>query len=926
MHEVAQQTDYQVSLTVRDPEEVQNGRLPAWLSSWFAKASGPSTHDWQSPIYTVTPYDPPEVESIRSTLTYPEYTSLPDATVEGPYIKGLAGSKATIRVRSNLALNEARLIDDNDQSWPAQIVDGEDGAASQVAEFQLDLNQDWSMRLELVDKAGHPNIEPPLIVVRTSPDAVPTIRVARPGADWSVHPVAEIVLEAEAEDDYGLRDFSWEYRINGGPPVTETLFTATSGDSAVMNHKATKVVALEDLNLTVGDSIYYRFIGEDARAGLNSADAHATEGKGYSQPFFLAIRPFDGTFYKGDPMAGGGGVPMPTERQVIVATMRFADEQRGMDAAKRQERSGDISRTQREVRLHTERLRGRLQGATDVPDLPVRLDHLDQAIAAMADAERFLDQVEPDEALPHENAALNHQMAALAGLPQFANWMQDGAPSPYPPDPETDLAGQRVDFEKDKYELFEPSKSSALDKALVEALEKVRALAQRQKEFLETIRREREEQGPGAGSGSASSQSASQAQSVPPGQRLEDMLRQAKESRRELERLRDAMDEIENLDDETLNSLREALDRTAQELAKLDEALGKKDFDRAEGANQRAVQELNDLQLALEDARGANAEEQLRRLALQIDRLIEAQSALQQATAGLTQSASSQTGQRSTLSEQQQQLGNQTGQAAQAMASGSGGGGNGRTSQEPVRQGLEEAAQWMQQAADNIEAGRDAEARQGQEAIVRQLVALRETMDEFIENMKDSQDSKLAEALETVQRLQEALSPQEGVEYKDRVYLPDLQSGPLITEAPEGGEDTPQDLYNPDAVAPDRFRNPPRTIGTGLAQLADLVANDPQLLQAIEKIQGYLQGPPSGGGSGFGDPGMIQTYREIRAALEDFEELLLERLEVSDQVQRLQQTAPDDLPAKYRDMAAKYFEALSNGPQTSKTNADTERP
>jgi hypothetical protein len=44
--------------------------------------------------------------------------------------------------------------------------------------------------------------------------------------------------------------------------------------------------------------------------------------------------------------------------------------------------------------------------------------------------------------------------------------------------------------------------------------------------------------------------------------------------------------------------------------------------------------------------------------------------------------------------------------------------------------------------------------------------------------------------------------------------------------------------------------------------------------------------------------------------LDELEELLLDRLQLDDQAQRLQQTPADALPARFREMASKYFEAL----------------
>lgn len=45
------------------------------------------------------------------------------------------------------------------------------------------------------------------MVVHARKDEPPTVTVKRPGADWSVHPVAEITFDAAAEDDFGVVRF-----------------------------------------------------------------------------------------------------------------------------------------------------------------------------------------------------------------------------------------------------------------------------------------------------------------------------------------------------------------------------------------------------------------------------------------------------------------------------------------------------------------------------------------------------------------------------------------------------------------------------------------------------------------------------------------------------------------------------------------------
>jgi hypothetical protein len=901
----------------------------------------------KSPTYKIEPYDPPNVESLDSTVTPPAYTRLPEEEIQGAYIAGLENSRVTLRARSDRALSSARLAGGEGRTLEARIVEAEDTGKPQVAEFQFEISQGEELRLEVVDKAGHRNLDPPMIVVSARKDDPPSIRMKRPGADWAVHRLAEVELEVEAADDYGLKEALWTYRINGGSATTETLFAdrdeggGTPEGKPVRKQNLRRFFPLEDVriedrlssagerSLEAGDSIYYRFIARDGQP-------NAAKGTAISQPFFLTIRPFEQVFYKGGAIPPGpaDAPPPPTQRQVIVATTRLADRLEAEKAGRPQPQtvgealdlpetenekmSQDIARAQRQVRTGTERLKQQIQASPDVPDLQERVAHLDDAMIDMKQAENHLEIVRPHEALPFENSALRHLTAALAGLPKFVNWMTGGMTSPFPPDPMTSLSGQRVEVREDRYELFDAPKSSEkLDKDLIEALERVRALARRQKEFQETIRREQSQRGPGGGTGggdpeTSPSTPADQADGVgemtdssgaPPGVRLEKMREDAEESRRRLERLREEIEGIEGLtdpaglDDETIRKLRESIETAARELGRLGEALPKPDLEEAQAANARALEELLDLELDLEKARAQNAQARTRDLAARLNDLIGRQGALLDATKGLGQKPPGEqqadgAGEeaRKGLRQDQSRLGTDAKQTAQAFNAPDADDQDGDLEAlREVGREVGQAADWMEQAAANIEQARDLEAIRGQEATLKQLENARDALDRYMAGRANDPLSRLQQALESVRDFKETMQARES----------------------QRESEAPDDLPQADSSVPRRLTRPARLVRVEIQNLRNLLEGDPQLLLLVDALARTANGLPDR--PLYEAPETIGVIGQIVATLEQLEEALVEKMRLLDQKQRLEQTPRDELPSPFRDMAARYFEALSEG-------------
>lgn len=86
----------------------------------------------------------------------------------------------------------------------------------------------------------------------------------------------------------------------------------------------------------------------------------------------------------------------------------------------------------------------------------------------------------------------------------------------------------------------------------------------------------------------------------------------------------------------------------------------------------------------------------------------------------------------------------------------------------------------------------------------------------------------------------------------------------------------------------------------------------PEMEPFIARMQSIAQAPDT-----------RERRVEMVQTLAALEELLMKKLELLDQMQRLEQTPDEELSPGFRDMAEKYFELLS---KTSKKSADTAQP
>src|SRR5204863_6241397 len=82
-----------------------------------------------------------------------------------------------------------------------------------------------SYELQLVDAEGRTNKLPAQFVVEALKNRVPEIKIQSPRGDQKVSPLQEVTFNAEAWDDFGLRDYGLSYSVGGAEPKSRSLAT-----------------------------------------------------------------------------------------------------------------------------------------------------------------------------------------------------------------------------------------------------------------------------------------------------------------------------------------------------------------------------------------------------------------------------------------------------------------------------------------------------------------------------------------------------------------------------------------------------------------------------------------------------------------------------------------------------------------------------
>jgi hypothetical protein len=456
-------------------------------------------------------------------------------------------------------------------------------------------------------------------------DEPPQVEFARPGRDWNASSVEEVTARIRAEDDFGIDSLELRYSVNGGEWQAVDLPVDT--DLAEIDH----VFFLESLSdkqadqpLVPGDLISYYAIAED-RENTASTDI-----------FFITVQPFDRRYSQSQQAGGASGQQggqqqdeiSSRQREIIVSTwnlIREEQEQRRNDPSYVADNSALLARVQTTLRGQVETLSQRTQARqldASAEEIARFVENLDKAAEAMVPAAERLGEIELEQAILPEQAALQHLLAAEAVFTDISVSLQAnnrGGGGGQAGRDLTEMFELEMDLEKNQYETGSNASPEPPQQQLEEAANELEELARRQEQLARNLDNAR--------------------QPTPAQRWQQEMLR------RDVEELRDRLERMQESSDANQSQSQQA--QSGQQSGQ-QESSGQSSQQAAEEAHSQQMQELqrrlesairamNDADEAMRNGEPADdsrraADEAQRQLEGARDRAIEEQQRAMQAT------------------------------------------------------------------------------------------------------------------------------------------------------------------------------------------------------------------------------------------------------------------------------------------------------
>lgn len=445
----------------------------------------------RSSVFTIDVADLPYVERLELEYVFPAYTGLsPQKVEDGGDIAVLRGTTVHARVHSTLRTQGGRLVRD-DRSETALTVEP---GGTLTGSFEVTKNGFY--RVELQSPAGTLVSASPQYTIDVLVDQPPTVSFAKPGRDLKPTSIEEVLVEARADDDFGVRQLDLVFSVNGGQERSRRL--VAPGSRPLKAVTAAHTFFLEEMNLQPGDvvSYYARATDNDTVQGAKSVT---------SDMYFLQIRPFRKDYRAAESQAGGQGAGAGAgndpsalseqQRRIVSGTFNVVRDRERVAAEKFRENVVFLTLAEGQLRERVETLAGQINARVGQADETMTkiAGWLGDAAAAMREAEGRLQKRDPKNALPPEQQALASLQRAEEAYRDVRVRLSEqmgggGGQQSSAAEELADLFQLEMDKLRNQYETFQRGEQQAADNQVDEMLERLKELARRQEQEAERQR------------------------------------------------------------------------------------------------------------------------------------------------------------------------------------------------------------------------------------------------------------------------------------------------------------------------------------------------------------------------------------------------------------------------------------------------------
>ena len=873
--------------------------------------------------YTVEVFDMPRVTEISVAYTYPDYTGLKPVVQTGTgNIQAVVGTQAELKFVTNKAIQTAAFSLNRDTEQISFFEDSTGTLESDTTQMVIsdgntltttvDIIGDGRYTVDLLCIDGFNNEIPIEYTIKAIPDAAPEVVVKEPGRDVKTTKLGEVEIIAEATDDYGVAELKLRYRI-GDDDLQEFVLNSipsssgTDEDESIRDTSTHRFVDgsytfyLEEFDVEPGDVISYYAYATDNNTRTGPGEAS-------SDIYFIEIRPFNEDFHEGEAQqAQAQAEPNPllgiiaSQKQVIRETWKHANVQ----STSEDEYQSAVKKTadkQAELKDKTQRFVDELSVAMQTAQVsPEILMNLEDAVDEMRQATDSLNAIQPTEAIPSEQNALELLIKVSLEMPKVLMQMRDNNPQ-LAEDFELEMEELQSELENQQNEL-----DMEMQEQTQEMLDQARQMLTEQQQLSQQSQQLGRENQP--------SPSEMQQNSQQQGQ----LSQQAQQMAQQLGTMQQ---NGQGTQGERINQAGQAMQQAGEQMEEASQGMEQQRPQLSAAKGQKAEERLEEAIEQLEKVAAEFTDAALDRAAQQLQELTEAQSDVQQETQEL-RNRSEQSEMRpedfrgaSELANQQRELQRDLETLERTL----------RNLQTQLNQENSEAAQNVADATRHLAEEQTLEdmstaqralqwrsfraADQNQQEALEALNQAQADLQQAQANMANTEEEQLEAALqqlqqaeqqmEDIQRELQAMEGQEQTAEQQRRQQQLAQQQQQIQERLQQAQETRQRQNN---------QQPGQQPGQGEAENQEARAGGRESDREINELwlgmldtMDYRPGNRS-------NP--FPNYEFVIRDLNKLEAALEERLDTLQEKKQLTQVAKEDVPPEYRRLVDNYYESLS---------------
>src|SRR5581483_6495247 len=209
----------------------------------------------RSKHYNLNVIELPGLKKIRVTYHFPSWSGMKDAVEDpGGDLRAVEGTTAEVAIQTDKPLTTGALLLDDGSKIELRAGEGGWRIAS------VPIQKDGMYHIASVEQGEAVRMSEDYFI-EAQKDQPPTVKIKRPGRDAKVNPIEEVTVAVEANDDFGLRDVSLHYSVNGGPEKAVSMLPS----KGAKNTDGTTTIALEDYEMSPGDVVALYATAKDAR-------------------------------------------------------------------------------------------------------------------------------------------------------------------------------------------------------------------------------------------------------------------------------------------------------------------------------------------------------------------------------------------------------------------------------------------------------------------------------------------------------------------------------------------------------------------------------------------------------------------------------------------------------------------------------------